>query len=108
MKRTPKILALTAGVIVLAGGLSVAAFAHPGGGGGRGFHRGGKMIGMPGMRMLALAESLDLTEEQEVAAVRMRRSIREEAKLNHQQMQGAFSEVLAELEKPNPDPAKLH
>jgi Spy/CpxP family protein refolding chaperone len=93
MKLTPKILGITSGVIV-AGGLSAVAFAHP--------------PGLPGMRMLSMAQRLDLSEEQEVAAVRMRRAIREEAQQNREEMKAAFDEVLKELEKPNPDPAKMH
>jgi Spy/CpxP family protein refolding chaperone len=107
MKPTRKFLALATGTVLLIGGLSAAAFAGDGHkGGGRFFHKGGGML--PGMRLMHLAERLDLTEEQEVAAVRMRRAIREEAKLNRAEMQGAFDEVIAELQKPEPNAAKLH
>jgi Spy/CpxP family protein refolding chaperone len=103
MKSNRKFLALAAGTALLAGGLSAAAFAGPGH---KRFFRGGGM--MPGMMLMNLAERLELTEEQEVAAVRMRRAIREEAKKNRQEMKASFDGVLAELEKPQPDAARLH
>jgi hypothetical protein len=106
MKTSRKFLALAAGSLLLIGGLSAAAHAGGGHKGGGRFHRGGGM--MPGMFLMHLAERLDLTEEQEVAAVRMRRSIREEAKQNRAEMQAAFDGVLVELEKPAPDATRLH
>lgn len=97
--KAKKPLLITTGLLAL--GISAAAFAGPG----HGFKRG---FGGGPMRLLHLAETLDLTEEQEVKAIRMRRAIRKEMKANRQQMRASFDTVLAELEKPNPDPAKLH
>ncbi len=110
MKLNRKILAVTTGAVLLAGGLSAAALAGPGGHG-RFAHRGGRMgmMGaMPGLRLLHLAETLNLSDEQELAAIKMRREIREEAQQNRQQMASIFSDVLIELEKPEPDAARLH
>jgi Spy/CpxP family protein refolding chaperone len=84
--------------------LTGAAFAH-GGGGPRG--RGG-MGGGIGMKLMRAVKHLDLTEEQEVKAVRLRRQMREErqaGKLDHQAM---MKDVAAELRKERPDARKLH
>lgn len=97
--KSKKPLLILSGLLAL--GLSAVAFAGPG----HGFRRFG---GPPMMRLLHLAERLDLTEEQEVKAVRMRRAIRKEVKANRQQMRASYDALLLELEKQNPDPAKLH
>ena len=106
MKNLKKPILFASGLIA-ALGISAFAFAGPPhGGGGHGFKRGGG--GMMGMHLMHLAERLNLTEQQEVQAVRMRRAIRKQAKANKQEMRDAFKSVLLELEKENPDPAKLH
>ncbi len=89
-------LLLVSGIV---GALAVSsvAVAGPGFGGRGGFGRLFKMI-----------QRLDLTEEQEVLAVRLHRQIRAERKEIRQGMKGQMQTVIAELEKENPDPAKLH
>jgi Spy/CpxP family protein refolding chaperone len=104
MKNKKRILIASSLAALLIGASAVAVAKSPGFGHGK--H--GPMGGGPGMRLLHLAETLDLTEQQEVMAVRVRRTLREEMKANKDQMKGTFDEVLLELERPEPDTAKLH
>ena len=89
-------------VVVAAAGLlavSGLAVAGPGPGGwGFGF----------GPHLMRLAHRLNLTEEQEIQAVRARRAFRKDAKALHEQLRSMRGEVAAELAKPEPDAAKLH
>ena len=61
--------------------------------------------GFPMMRVL---RHLDLTEEQEVQAVRMRRAMREQFKATRTQMAATMDLVKAELAKENPNADVLH
>ena len=61
--------------------------------------------GFPLMRVL---RHLDLTEAQEVQAVRMRRALREQRKAARKEMEAAIDKAKAELAKSNPDPQVLH
>jgi Spy/CpxP family protein refolding chaperone len=70
---------------------------------------GGKpMFGGPGMMISRALEDLDLTEQQELQAIRIRRSIKEQAKDSREAMRADLDRVVAELEKANPDATKLH
>ena len=80
----------------LAGALAIAGTATAKGFGGGGF---------PMMRML---RHLDLTEEQEIQAVKMRRAMREQKKSIRTEMEATMANVRAELSKENPDAAVLH
>ncbi len=81
----------------LVGVMAVAGTATAQGGFGRG-------RGFPMMRVL---RHLNLTEEQEVQAVRMRRAMREHRKASRVRMEAALEAVKVELAKPNPDPQVL-
>lgn len=99
--RNKKLILATTVVASLA--LAGAAIAHPGGGRGRG--PGG---GPFGMKLMRLVHKLDLTEEQEVKAVRLRRQLREEHKASKLDRKQLMTDVAAELKKPQPDAQKLH
>ncbi len=68
----------------------------------KGFGRGG---GFPLMRIM---RHLDLTEEQEIQAVKIRRAMREKRKAAREQRRATLSQVHAELGKETPDPQILH
>lgn len=72
--------------------------------GGHGFGPGAGLMGRGMMRML---DRLDLSESQELTAVRMRRALREEGKLLRQAARADMKEVAEELKKPDPDRAKI-
>lgn len=86
---------VAAGAIVALVGITTTATAK-GFGHGRGF---------PMMRIL---RQLDLTESQEIQAVKMRRAMREQRKAARSEMQAVMARVKVELAKPDPDPAVLH
>ena len=86
---------VTAGALV--GVLAIAGTATA-----QGFGRGG---GFPMMKML---RHLDLTEEQEIQAVKIRRAMREQRKAARMQMKTAMEQAQLELAKDNPDPQVLH
>lgn len=62
----------------------------------------------PGMRMMRMLHSIDLTEEQEVKAVRVKRKLRKQAKAMRQANKASMGEAINELSKPTPDKARLH
>lgn len=66
------------------------------------------MMGGPGMALMRVFGDLDLTEQQELKAIRIRRSLKEQAQASHEEMRGQFDAVIGELQKPNPDATKLH
>ncbi len=79
------------GIIALGGTAAAKGFGHGG--------------GFPMMRIL---RHLDLTEEQEVQAVKLRRAMREQRKAARQQMKDTMDRVRLELAKAEPDPQVLH
>lgn len=89
---------LVAAGVVAAMAISGAALA----GGG---HRGG---GGPGFGFMRMIRQLDLTEEQEVKAVRLRHQMKEERKAGKADREAMMKTVATELRKPTPDAAKLH
>lgn len=96
MKKTSKYIGIAAALAVLtAGG---AAFARP----------DGMPKGMPGMAFLRMLGDLDLTEAQELQAVRARRLVRDEMKEAHEATAASMGRVIAELEKPAPDAGAIH
>ena len=86
----------------MAAGAVVGVLAIAGTATAQGFGRG---RGFPLMRVL---RHLDLTEEQEIQAVKMRRAMRAHHKASRELMQATMEQVKAELAKPNPDPQILH
>ncbi len=99
MKRMKKIvLASSLAVVMLAG--AATAFARPGGPGGSG--------GFPGMFMMRLFGDLDLTEQQELQAIRARRAIKEQAQQAREESSVQIGQAIDELGKANPDSQKLH
>ncbi len=90
---------LLLGLVVGTLGIGTVAFARPFGGGG---------FGMPGMGILRMVERLELTEQQEVQAVRLRREVREEMKGMRAQTHAEMGQVIDELAKPTPDARKIH
>ena len=87
---------------MLIAGALVGALAIGGTATAKGFGRGG---GFPLMRIM---RHLDLTEEQEIQAVKIRRAMREKRKAARQEMQATMDRVRLELTKENPDPQVLH
>lgn len=99
MKKMMKIaLASSLAVVMLAAGAT--AFARPGGPGGPG--------GFPGMFMMRLFGDLDLSEQQELQAIRARRAIKEQADQAREESQVQIGQAIDELGKANPDSQKLH
>ena len=86
------------------GGDCMGMGGGPGGRGGRGMH-GGMMN--PAGKLLRLMGTLDLTEEQEVALVRLRREMRDFRQANDPIRQAEQKTLAAELAKPNPSAAVL-
>lgn len=64
--------------------------------------------GLPGMAFMRVIDDLDLTEEQEIKAIRVRRNLREQAEEARREMDGTMGKVAVELAKANPDATKLH
>ncbi len=101
--KKPLRTALIASSVVAALALGGVALAGPhrgrgGGGGGMGF----------GFRLMKIVRHLDLTEEQEVKAVRLRHQLKTEMKAMKGDREQTMKTVAAELKKPTPDAAKLH
>lgn len=99
-------LALGAGALAALiglGGLVSAADARPWGHH-RGPHHGGFFAG----RMLHLVHELDLTEEQELEAVRMRRALREQGRAARKATVEDLRAAADELKKVTPDRDRLH
>ncbi len=88
----------------LAGGLAAALVALGLVAHARGPHGGGG----PGMALQRLIASLDLTEDQEVLAVRLRRQARDEMKAQHESNRGLLQEIKLQLSQPDPDQDRLH
>ena len=58
--------------------------------------------------MMHLVHDLDLTEEQELAAVRMRRAVRAQMKAARAETRSDLDAAAEEMKKPAPDRARLH
>ena len=87
----------------LAAGALVGVLAIGGSATAHGFGRGGH--GFPMMRVL---RHLDLTEAQEIQAVKIRRALRAQHKAARAQMDATMNNVRAELGKANPNAQVLH
>jgi hypothetical protein len=61
-----------------------------------------------GFMMGRLLHHVDLTEQQEMEAVRIRRALADEGRAARKDAQAALGQAIAELEKPQPDARKLH
>lgn len=95
--------ALVAASVVSALALGGVALAGP--------HKGRGGPGGPGgfgFRLMRMVNHLDLTEEQEVKAVRLRHQLKEEMKAMKGDREQTMKTIAAELKKPTPDAAKLH
>lgn len=79
---------------------AAAAWAGPGHGG----PGGGMWMG----RLQRMIQHLDLSEEQEVQAVRLFRGVREKAEATREQHKANRQRVAEELAKPEPDARALH
>lgn len=84
--------------------LGGVAMARPGGPGGhRGMREGG-----PAMRLLRAMEDLDLSEQQEVQLVRIKRELRKENKDLRTAMRADGQATFTELQKETPNAQRLH
>ena len=90
---------LAIGALVGSVGLASEASAHNGCSGGRG--------DFGARKLLRLMHDIDLTEEQELKAVRLRRQLRKMHKANRAAMRSDMDAMMSELEKPNPDSAVI-
>jgi Spy/CpxP family protein refolding chaperone len=122
MKNTHSSRLLLASTLAATMALGGVALAQPGpgacqGGGdcmgqGPGRGHGGRHGGPGGMgpagKLLRLMETLDLTEQQEVALVRLRRELREEGKANFEARKADRVAMAAELAKATPNAAVFH
>lgn len=98
-RRKKRLVALgLSAALILASGAALAGAGHPWRGAG----------GMPGIGLLRLAGNLDLSEQQEVQVVKIRRNLREQGRQLHRDMNAPISTALDELQKPKPDASKLH
>lgn len=107
--------AVVALALVAASGM---AFARPGGGGpcpqggpggggpGGGVGMGG--MGGPGLRLFRLIRDLDLTEEQEVALVKLRRSLKDERSALRETADEDAKVLAAELAKATPNANEIN
>lgn len=102
---SPKRRRALAAVAVLTGALGLAGLAQAGPFGGGHGHPGG---GFFGRGLARLMDRLDLTEAQEVAAVRMRRSLREEGRTLRQQNRADVQAMMVELKNETPNPEAVH
>lgn len=125
MKNTNTSRILLASTLAATMALGGVAFAQPGPGGGGGMCMGGDCMGggggrgggrgmrggggmmNPAGKLLRLMGTLDLTEAQEVALVRLRREMREFRQANDPIRQAEQKTLAAELAKPNPSAAVL-
>ena len=64
--------------------------------------------GFFGGRMMRVFHDLDLTEQQELQAVRLARALREDAKAARRATRADMQTAAEELKKPSPDRQKLH
>lgn len=88
-------LGLGAAAIIGTLGFAGTAMARPGG------H-------FPGMGLMRLLSRMDLTEQQEVKAVRLRRAMADEAEQSRKEVHQLVATAIPELEKAQPDARKLH
>ncbi|MCK6549514.1 periplasmic heavy metal sensor [Myxococcota bacterium] len=95
-------IALGAGLVAAVVAIGGVAVAHPGGDGPRGGGFG------PGRMIMRALRGLELTEQQELKGIQIRRNLQAQAKDAHQEMKGSLGKVATELEKASPDRAKLH
>lgn len=99
MNTTKRVLVaagLALGLVAMGG----AAMARPGGKGGKG--------GFPGMVMMRLFGDLDLSEQQELKAIRMRRNLQEQGETARKETFKSLEPAIAELGKAQPDARKMH
>lgn len=99
MNTTKKVLVaagLALGLVAMGG----AAMARPGGGKGHG--------GFGGMMMMRLFGELDLSEQQELKAIRMRRNLQEQGEEARKETFKSLEPAIAELGKAQPDARKMH
>jgi len=108
--RTRNKLIATFGIVSMLG-LGGAALARPPGGpgGGPGGHGGpgGGIFGMLGPRFGKLLQKLELTEQQEDLLFEVRQDMRKQRKTGRQAHLQTLDTVIAELDKPQPDAAKI-
>lgn len=90
-----------AGVVATALTIGGVALAQPGDG-----PRGGGFG--PGRMIMRALRGLELTEQQELKGIQIRRSLQAQAKDAHQELKGSLGKVATELEKQTPDRVKLH
>lgn len=89
----------------LAGGLGLASIAHARPFGGHGPGHGPHGFGRGFLRLI---ERLDLTEAQEVEAVRLRRALREEGQKLREATSAELRAIAAEMKKETPDRDAIH
>jgi Spy/CpxP family protein refolding chaperone len=94
---------LIAGVLTGALAIGTAALAGPGGGP-KGWGHGG----MPGLALMHVMERLDLTDQQELQLIKVRKNLHEQGKEARIEMAADVSQVLDEIEKPAPNAQKIH
>ena len=104
LKKTPKnpIRRWLAGGAAVAAALVLGTAAYAGHRGG-GFGHGGHGFGFH-----RIMRSLDLTEEQEVLAVRLKRQLREEREAMRASHQAELQTIKAEVASVQPDAERLH
>lgn len=69
-------------------------------------HHGGPPAGP--FAFLHLFRKLDLTDQQELQLIKIRKDLHRQARDLHQQMDAPVGRAIDELAKPNPDPTKIH
>lgn len=97
-RKSSKKWMLAGGAIVLALTVGTAAYAHHRGGGG----------GFGGHVFHRVLRNLDLTEEQEVMAVRLMREMREEGRVQREAHRAELEALRAQLGVEQPDATRLH
>ncbi len=102
-KRSKKRTGLIIGGI-LAGVLALGGVALAEGGGPKGWGHGR----MPGMALMRAMERLDLSDQQELQLIKIRKNLHQQGKEARQDMAASVSQVLDEIEKPNPDAQRIH
>jgi len=102
--KTPKssIRRWLTGGVTLAAALAIGTAAYAGHRG-RGFGHGG-----PGFGLHRIMRTLDLTEEQEVLAVRLSRQLREEREAMREAHRAELEIIKAEVASAKPDAERLH
>lgn len=104
MNRKTKYAFLATALVSVLGFSGAAIAGHGGPRHGHGGHGGG----MFAARLFKMVRALDLTEEQEVKAVRLRRQTREEMKAFRKQMKPQMKAAMKEISKENPNREQLH